>query len=61
VQQRLRDVNRAGAALDAQALLAHRGEVPAAGDEVHLVARRREAGAEVAADASGAVDRDFQG
>ena len=46
------DVRIAEHARDLQSLLAHGSEVLAARDEVHLVAGRREAGAEVAADAA---------
>ena len=46
------DLQIAERAFHAQALLAHRTQVRAAGEEMHLVAGRGQAGAEVAADAA---------
>ena len=54
----LRKRHVASRALDAQSVLAHRGEMRAARDERDIVARLREPRAEVAADAAGADHRD---
>jgi hypothetical protein len=42
-------------------MFAHGGKVRPARDEMHVRATFRQPGAEIAADAAGAHDRDFQG
>ena len=51
----------AEAAFDDESAVAQRGEMPAARDERHVVARLRELAAEITADAAGADHRDTHG
>jgi len=58
MQERLRHMNVAAAALDFEAVLAHRAQVCAARDEVDFVSCGGQAGAEVSPDAARTEDRD---
>src|SRR3546814_2307062 len=55
------DVQVAVRAVDAEAVLAHRREMRAARDEMHVLAGRREPPAEIPPDPAGAHDCEFHG